>query len=249
MARAPLVTGENNAVDSQLLEDLVDANHILFNQSVLDAFGHVSVRHPQQPDRFLLSRNLAPALVTVEDIQTFDLDGNPIRDDRRVYLERFIHSEIYRARDDVASVVHSHSQSVVPFSVVKNATFKPVSHMCGFLDDGAAHFEIRDFAGEASDLLVRNRALGAALANALGGGHVVLMRGHGSTVVGPTLKHAVYRAIYTEVNARLLSEALRLGDPEYLSSGEARATMETNEGQLERPWALWKAAAQRALRS
>ena len=120
--------------------------------------------------------------------------------------------------------------------------------MGGFLGDGAARFEIRDFAGDASDLLVRNRALGVALAKSLGNRHVVLMRGHGSTVIGPTLKHAVYRAIYTEINARLLSEALRLGDVEYLSSGEARATMETNEGQLERPWALWKAAALQALR-
>ena len=242
------MTEDGNAVDPQLLADLVDANHILFNQGVLDAFGHVSVRHPRRPDRFLLSRNLAPALVAIDDIQTFDLDGNVVDDDRRVYLERFIHGEIYRARADVGAVVHSHSQSVVPFSVVKSATFRPLSHMGGFLGDGAARFEIRDFAGGASDLLVRNRALGAALAKSLGSNHVVLMRGHGSTVVGPTLKHAVYRAIYTEVNARLLSEALRLGEVDYLSSGEARATMETNEGQLERPWALWKAAAQHALR-
>jgi ribulose-5-phosphate 4-epimerase/fuculose-1-phosphate aldolase len=242
------VISDDNAVDPQLREDLVDANHILFDQGVLDAFGHVSVRHPRRPDRFLLSRNLAPALVAIDDIQTFDLDGNVVDDDRRVYLERFIHGEIYRARADVGAVVHSHSPSVVPFSVVKSATFRPLSHMGGFLGDGAARFEIRDFAGDASDLLVRNRALGAALAKSLGSHHVVLMRGHGSTVVGPTLKHAVYRAIYTEVNARLLSEALRLGSVEYLSTGEARATMETNEGQLERPWALWKAAAQRALR-
>ena len=242
------MTSDDNAVDSQLREDLVDANHILFNQGVLDAFGHVSVRHPRRSDRFLLSRNLAPALVAIDDIQTFDLDGNVVDDDRRVYLERFIHGEIYRARADVGAVVHSHSQSVVPFSVVKSAMFRPLSHMGGFLGDGAARFEIRDFAGDASDLLVRNRALGVALAKSLGNRHVVLMRGHGSTVIGPTLKHAVYRAIYTEINARLLSESLRLGDVEYLSSGEARATMETNEGQLERPWALWKAAALQALR-
>jgi len=232
----------------QLIEDLVDANHILFNERVLDAFGHVSVRHLHRNDRFLLARNMAPALVGREDIQTFDLDGNVIDDDRRVYLERFIHGEIYRARPDVAAVVHSHSASVVPFSVVKSAPFRPISHMCGFLGEGAAHFEIRDIAGESTDLLVRDKALGGALARALGEGNVVLMRGHGSTVVGATLKHAVYRAIYTEINARLLSEALRLGDVEYLSSAEARATMTTNEGQLERPWALWKSAARRTRR-
>ena len=117
--------------------------------------------------------------------------------------------------------------------------------MCGFLGDGAARFEIRDFAGDATDLLIRNGALGVALAKTLGSGNVVLMRGHGSTVVGPALKHAVYRAIYTEVNARLLTDALRLGVVEYLSTGEALATMTTNEALLERPWALWKEAANR----
>ena len=236
-------------VDPQALRDLVDANRILFDQRVLDAFGHVSMRHPRRPDRFLLSRNLAPALVTIDDIQTFDLDGNVVGDDRRVYLERFIHGELYRARADVMAVVHSHSPSVVPFSAVASVAFRPVSHMCGFLGGGAARFEIRDFAGDASDLLVRNSALGVALARTLGAGVVVLMRGHGSTVVGPSLKHAVYRAIYTEINARLLSEALRLGDVECLTPGEAQATMATNEEQLERPWALWKAAADRALRA
>ena len=232
------------AVDPQLLEDLVDANHILFNEGVVDAFGHVSVRHDKRPDRFLLARNMAPALVRAGDIQEFDFDGNLTDgDSRRVYLERFIHGEIYRARPDVAAVVHSHSPSVVPFSAVEGAKLRPISHMCGFLSDGPARFEIREFAGDATDLLIRDRALGVALANTLGNGNVVLMRGHGSTVVGPTLKHAVYRAIYTEVNARLLMNALHLGDVEYLSSGEAIATMKTNEGQLERPWAFWKEAA------
>jgi len=234
------------AVDARLLADLVDANHILFNEGVVDAFGHVSVRHDKQPDHFLLARNIAPALVRAGDIQEFDLDGNLADDDsRRVYLERFIHGEIYRARPDVAAVVHSHSPSVVPFSSVEGAPFRPISHMCGFLGTGAARFEIREVAGDATDLLIRNGVLGVALANTLGNGNVVLMRGHGSTVVGPTLKHAVYRAIYTEVNARLLTDALRLGDVEYLSAGEALATMKTNEGQLERPWALWKEAANR----
>ena len=232
------------SVDPQLLEDLVDANHILFNEGVVDAFGHVSVRHDKRPDRFLLARNMAPALVRADDVQEFDLDSNVTTDDtRRVYLERFIHGEIYRARPDVAAVVHSHSPAVVPFSAVEGAKFRPIAHMCGFLGDGAARFEIRDFAGDATDLLVRSGELGAALAKTLGSGNVVLMRGHGSTVVGPTLKHAVYRAIYTEVNARLLTDALRLGAVEYLSAGEALATMKTNEGQLERPWALWKEAA------
>jgi len=228
-------------VDPQLLQDLVDANHILFNEGVVDAFGHVSVRHDKRADRFLIARNMAPALVQADDIHEFDFDGNLTADDsRRVYLERFIHGEIYRARPDVAAVVHSHSVSVVPFGAVKTATLRPIFHMGGFLGDGAARFEIRDFAGDGTDLLVRDSHLGAALAKTLGNANAVLMRGHGSTVVGPTLKHAVYRAVYTEINARLLAAALRLGDVECLSPREAAAAMKTNEEQVERPWALWK---------
>jgi len=228
-----------------LLQDLVHANHILFNEGVLDAFGHVSVRHPERPERFLLARNMAPGLVGAEDIVEFDLDGTPIdADGRKVYLERFIHGEIYRARPDVMAVVHSHSASVVPFSVVKSTPLRPMCHMSGFLGEGAPIFEIRDVAGEATDLLITNAPLGESLAHSLGDNNVVLMRGHGATVTGPTLKQAVYRAIYVEVNARLQADALRLGPVEYLTREEASTAMETIEGQIERPWQLWKMRAQ-----
>ena len=234
-------------LDPSLLQDLADANHILFHQGVVDAFGHVSVRHPQHADRFLLARNMAPALVQAEDIMQFDLDGNALGgDERRPYLERFIHGEIYRARPDVMSVVHSHSASVVPFSVVKNAPLRPVCHMCGFLRNGPPIFEIREQFGHATDLLIRNREQGAALARALGDEHVVLMRGHGSTAVAHSLKMAVYRAIYTEVNAQLLRSASALGQVEYLTAEEADATMDMQESQIHRPWNLWKAAARAA---
>ncbi|MET1027028.1 MAG: class II aldolase/adducin family protein, partial [Dongiaceae bacterium] len=166
-------------------------------------------------------------------------------DGRRLYLERFIHGEIYRARPDVQAIVHSHSPSVVPFSVVKSLRFRPVCHMCGFLGEGAGIFEIRDVCGPASDLLIRDRHLGQALAEALGSANVILMRGHGSTVVGPSLKQAVYRAIYTEVNARLLAEALRLGPVELLTPEEAQAAL-LIETQIDRPWQFWKAAARAA---
>jgi HCOMODA/2-hydroxy-3-carboxy-muconic semialdehyde decarboxylase len=230
-----------------LLRDLVDANHILFDQQVVDAFGHVSVRHGRRPDRFLLARNMAPALVDVPDILEFDLDGAPLNaGGQRVYLERFIHGAIYRARPDVMAVVHSHSPAVVPYSVSRRTRLKPICHMSGFLGAGAPLFEIRDAVGDGSDLLVRNAELGAALARSLGAAHCVLMRGHGSTVVAPSLKLVVYRAIYAEVNARLQTQALALGEPEYLTPAEAAAAAETTEGQVERPWALWKAAAQRA---
>lgn len=226
------------------IEDLVDANHILFHQNVVDGFGHVSMRRPGRPDRFLLARSMAPALVRPADVIEFNLDAEPVAPDgRTTYLERFIHGEIYRARPDVHAVVHSHSLSVIPFGVVRGVALRPISHMCGFLGEGAPVFEIRDAAGEASDLLVRNRELGAALARSLGGAAIVLMRGHGSTVVGPSLRVAVFRAVYTEIGARLLTEALRLGSPTFLTPGEASATAEANEGQINRAWDLWRAQA------
>jgi HCOMODA/2-hydroxy-3-carboxy-muconic semialdehyde decarboxylase len=209
---------------------------------VVDAFGHVSVRHSLHPDRFLLARNMAPALVTEDDIVEFDLDGTPLNgEERRIYLERFIHGEIFRARPDVMAVVHSHSACVVPFSIVKSAEFRPVCHMCGFLGHGAARFEIRDCSSTATDLLIRDRRLGVALAQSLGAANVVLMRGHGSTVVAPTLKQVVYRAVYTEVNARLLGQARLLGEVEFLSPEEADAALAV-EKEVERPWNFWKQA-------
>jgi len=232
------------AVDPALLDDLVAANHILVDEGVLDAFGHVSVRHPGAPDRFLLARNMAPGQVRREDILQFALDGTPLdAGDRRVYLERFIHGSIYRARPDVVAVVHSHSPSVVPFSVSRKARLRPVCHMSGFLGAGAPLFEIRETAGDATDLLVSDDRLGRALADSLGSASFVLMRGHGSTTVAPSLKLVVYRAVYAEVNAKLQIQALQLGDPEYLTPGEAATATANVEGQVERPWALWKEAA------
>src|ERR1700742_1124037 len=160
--------------DSALLDDLVVANHILFDQGVVDAFGHVSVRHDKHSDRYLLARNMAPAEVTGDDIIEFDLDSVPVNGDARaVYLERFIHGEIYRRRPDVMAVVHSHSPPVVPFSVVPNIKLRPVCHMSGFLGQGVPTFEIRDVAGEGSDLLIRSRELGAVLAQSLGSALIV----------------------------------------------------------------------------
>ncbi len=231
-----------------LIDDLVDANRILFHQGIVDAFGHVSARHPLRADRFLLARNVAPGLVSAADILEYDVaSGEPVAaDPPRQYLERPIHSEIYLARPDVMAVVHNHSPAVLPFSVVKGAVLKPVCHMCGFLGEGPAVFEIRDHAGAASDLLIRSRELGAALARTLGEGRVVLMRGHGCTIVAESLRVAIYRAVYTELNARLLLQALPLGTVQYLTPAEADATRITNEGQVERPWNLWRQFARQA---
>ena len=230
-------------VDASVIDDLVVANHILFDQGIVDAFGHVSVRHPKRPDRFLLARNRAPGIVTTEDIIEFELDGTAVSDNRRPYLERFIHGEIFRARPDVMAVVHSHSPSIVPFSVVPTAPFRAVCHMCGFLGTGVSRFEIRECGSDATDLLIRSQELGAALARSLGSSNAVLMRGHGSTVVAPDLQRAVYRAVYAEVNAKLLLDAMRLGPVTYLTDAEAESCMISTEGQVHRPWEMWKAAA------
>lgn len=233
--------------DAGLLRDLVDANHILCHKRIVDAFGHVSVRHDKDPARFLLARNLAPGLVTADDILEFGLDGEPISSDPpRLYLERYIHSEIYRARPDVMAVVHNHSPAVVPFGIAQGARLRPAFHMAGFLGGGPPVFEIRDVAGRGSDLLIRDRDLGAALASALGAEPVVLMRGHGCTVVAESLRLAVYRSVYTEVNARLLLDATPLGPLEVLTAAEAEATRRTNEAQVDRPWDLWRREAQQA---
>ena len=233
---------------SLAIRELVDANHILFNQGVVDGFGHVSVRHPTFPDRFLLARSMAPGLVTEKDVLAFDLEGAPVeKAGPAVYLERFIHSEIYRTRPDVVAVIHSHSPSVVPFSAVTGTKLRPIFHMCGFLGSGTPVFEIRDFAGLSSDLLISDKRLGAALAQSLGSGPAVLMRGHGSTVVGSSLRQTVFRAVYTEVGARLQTEAMKLGPVTYLTEGEAVATTNTNNTQIDRAWFLWLKAARSEL--
>jgi ribulose-5-phosphate 4-epimerase/fuculose-1-phosphate aldolase len=231
--------------DSELLDDLVAANRIPAQEGVLDGFGHVSARQPAVPERFLLARSMAPALVTADDIMEFDLDGKPVdARGRTAYLERFIHSEIYRANPEVQAVVHSHSPAVIPFGVV-NVPLRPIFHLGGFLGAGAPVFEIRDAGGPATDMLIRNPALGAALAATLGSAPVALMRGHGDVVVGRSIREAVFRAVYTEVNARLASEALRLGGGQavFLNAEEAKMAAETNSAQIGRPWELWKAKA------
>jgi ribulose-5-phosphate 4-epimerase/fuculose-1-phosphate aldolase len=223
-----------------LREELATANRILFRQGVVDAFGHVSARHPESPDRYLLSRNMAPALVTAGDIIMFELDGTPVNDSRPVYLERFIHGEIYRLRPDVMSVVHSHSPAVLPFSVTRNVRLRPISHMGGFLPAQTPVFEIRLAAGDETDLLIRNSELGEALAQDLGCHSVVLMRGHGLTVVGESLRQAVFRAVYTELNARVQAEAMRLDEVIFLTEREAAAAALANDGQIARAWDFWK---------
>jgi ribulose-5-phosphate 4-epimerase/fuculose-1-phosphate aldolase len=227
--------------DPSLLSDLATANRILFDQHVVDAFGHVSVRHDKRPDRFLLARSMAPALVTAADILTFDLDGKALAGGgRAVYLERFIHSAIYRARPDVGAIVHSHSHAVIPFGVARAHRLRALFHMGGFIGTGTPVFDIRDCAGDGTDLLISSGALGQALAQSLGHNDVVLMRGHGVTTTGPTLHEAVFRGVYVDVNARLQLQAIALGAVNYLTEAESRAAAATNAGQIGRAWELWK---------
>ena len=230
-------------VEPALIEDLVAASRILVDQGVLDAFGHVSVRHPSDPSRFLMSRSLAPALVTAEDFVEHDLDGRGIdANGRSLFLERFIHAEIYRARPDVKAVVHSHSPSVIPFSVVKRP-MKAMYHNAAFLAQGVPIFDIRKHFGM-TNMLVSSSQIGRTLAADLGDKPVVLMRGHGSVAVGPSLPLAVFRAVYTEVNAKLQAQALSIGGPvTFLEAEEGAKADLTNEQVVGRPWELWKRKA------
>jgi ribulose-5-phosphate 4-epimerase/fuculose-1-phosphate aldolase len=236
------------AADPALIEDLVAANRILYDQGVVDGFGHVSVRHDKRSDHFLLARSMAPGLVTAADIMVFDPEGEAVDPQgRTVYLERFIHSEIYKAQPQVTAVVHSHSPAVIPFSVT-NVALRPIFHLSSFLALGTPVFEIREAGGPATDMLIRTPELGAALARRLDRAPVALMRGHGDVVVGASVREVVFRAIYTEVNARLEIEALRLGQGQvaFLNDAEAAKATTTNAGVVGRAWELWKAQALRA---
>ena len=226
-----------------LLDDLVAASRVLALHEVLDAYGHVSARSDRRPERFIMSRSLAPALVSAADLMELGADSEPLPGDtRRGFIERYIHGEIYRARPEVMAVVHSHSASVIPFGVTRTK-LRPVYHMGSFLWSGAPVFDIRRTRTE-NDLLIRDRPLGKALAGALGGCNCVLMRGHGMTVVGASVPEAVFRAIYTEMNARLQLQASVLEGPiEFLSDEEGRRATAANRGTLERPWELWKKQA------
>jgi len=227
-------------VDAALLEDMVIGSRILADFGVLDGFGHVSARHPTNPNHFLMARSLAPALVTAEDIMEFDLEGNAVdARGRTVFLERFIHSEIYKARPDVMGVVHTHSPGVIPFSVTKTP-LRAMFHNPSFLAAGVPVWDIRKDFGE-TNMLVSDSALGKSLAQTLGDKSVVLMRGHGDVTVGPSVKMAVFRAYYTDVNARLQSQAIALGgEVNYLTQGEGEKADKTNFIVLDRIWSLWK---------
>ena len=228
-------------VDPALLEDIVVGSRILADFGVVDGFGHVSARSPTNPNHFLMSRSLAPALVTADDIMEFDLDGNAVdARGRKVFLERFIHAEIYRARPDVMSVLFTPiRRASFRFSVSK-VPLRAMFHNPSFLAVGVPVWDIRNDFGE-TNMLVSNSAIGKSLAAALGDKPVVLMRGHGDVTVGPSVKMAVFRAYYTDVDAKLQAQALALGsEPNYLTPGEGVKADQTNFAVIDRIWNLWR---------
>jgi len=228
-------------MDQEQLEDLVAANRILAEHGVIDAYGHVSVRSPDDPKRFFIARAIAPETVQAEDIMEYDLDAQPLdARGRDSVSERFIHSEIYRARPDVMSVVHNHSPSVIPFSVT-GVRMRALFHMASFIGDGLPVFEIRKVK-KGSDLLVRDPKLGAALAKSLGKQAAALMRGHGSVTVGENLQRAVGRSVYLEMSAKMQMQALLLSKPiRYLDAGEVKASAPVQD--YKRAWPLWREKA------
>ncbi len=229
-------------VAADLIADLAAASRILAERGVVDGFGHVSLRHPAAPGRYLMARSLAPASVTPDDIVEYDLESNAINANGRAsFLERFIHGEIYKVRPDIQSIVHSHSSSVIPFGLV-GVPLQAMFHTAAFIAAGVPVFDIREKFG-ATDLLVGNREKGAALASVMDGKDIVLMRAHGSVACGPTLQTAVFRAVYTEVNARIQHWTMAL------AGGAAMAALDAEEGLLAdainqtagiRAWELWR---------
>ena len=229
-----------NGRDAALIDDLVTANHILANEGILDGYGHVSVRDPRNPNHYFLSRSLAPGLVTAADIIEYDLDSNPLGDTRQSYRERFIHGEIYKVRPDVMAIVHDHSPAVIPFSV-SSVPLRAVAHMAAFIGTGVPVFEIRAVDGM-TDMLVSDAKRGQALAKVLADHPAALMRGHGAVITGASVKEAVGRAYYLDLDARLQEQAMLLGGKvTYFEAEEAKKT--APQDGFVRAWDVWKRKA------
>jgi len=223
------------------LDELVLANHILYDQGALDGYGHISVRNPSNPQTFFIARSVAPSVVKLDDILEVDMGGKVLNDDKRTaYGERFIHSGILNANPTINSVIHGHAASTLPFGVT-GTTLKPIYHMSAFLGEGAPIFEIRDFAKPSpdTDMFVSNPDLGAGLAKVMGNGNFVLMRGHGYAASAENIRKAVFRAIYAVQNASIQAEAMKMGKTQYLTLKEAEISKATIEKTINRPWELW----------
>lgn len=221
------------------LEELVTSNRILAREGVVDSFGHVSARHPDRPDRYLLSRARAPDCIEVDDIMEFTLEGDAVDPKgRKPYLERFIHGALYEARPDVHAVVHNHSPSVIPFGVT-GTKLKPLLHMCASIGHDVPLWDSNDRFGDTA-LLVENMEMGRDMAKSVASGRTALMRGHGAVVVGQTLRHAVFISIYLELAAKLQMQAMPLGGVKYLTDGEVdKVINRTGPYTIDRAWENW----------
>jgi ribulose-5-phosphate 4-epimerase/fuculose-1-phosphate aldolase len=226
-----------------IVEDIVAANRILAAEGIVDAFGHVSARHPEKADRFLLSRAKPPELVEAADILEFTLDGSPVDPaGGKPYTERFIHAALYQVRPDIRSAVHSHSRGPIPFSIT-GEKLRPVLHSCVTMGTEVPVWDPQTNFGD-TDMLVSDISMGHDLARAVGEGNCVLMRGHGSTVVGKSVREAVYTAIYLDANAELQFKAARMGKITFLSPGEIeKASARLSKGKpgegYDRSWENW----------
>jgi HCOMODA/2-hydroxy-3-carboxy-muconic semialdehyde decarboxylase len=232
--------------DPKLIEDLVVANRILADQGLLDGWGHVSVRHNKDPNRYFMARGVAAQLVTPQDILEFDLDSRPVDTHglpmSALFTERYIHGEIYKRRPDVVAVVHTHAPALIPFGVTK-VPLQPMYHRSAFIAFGIPVFEIRERAGM-TDMLIRNATLGRNLAEALGDRPAILMRGHGAAITGPSLPRVVGRTIFLALNATLQADAMRMNAPiTYMDIEEARKIEEREGHGLARTWEGWKQKA------
>ncbi len=226
-----------------LLSDLVTANHILANENVLDSFGHVSIRHPDRPDRFIMSRARAPQRCELNDLMEFTLDGQvmgPTPAPGKPYSERFIHGALYEARPEVNAVVHNHSVSVIPFSVVKGAKLRPLMHMAGPIGDDINVWDSSTKFGD-TNLLVTSMEMARDMAKTVGPRTVSLLRGHGCVVTALSLREVVFTSIYLEINAGIQMKALSIGNEvQFLTPGEVSIITKGRSGfTFERGWENW----------
>jgi HCOMODA/2-hydroxy-3-carboxy-muconic semialdehyde decarboxylase len=232
------------APDPALLEDIVTANRILSDQGIIDAYGHISARDPLRPGHYWISRSMAPALVTGTDIIACDLDNNPVRTgETRLFFERVIHGEIYKARPDVMAILHNHAPSLIPFCN-SDTRLRPMVGSAAFLGEGAPVFDIRSVDDE-GDLNICNVAQARGLAQALGPHCLVLLRGHGAVFAGDSIRQVVRRAVIAESNARQQMQAAMLGPVHFLTASEIAFAKRSKPKDPDRAWQLWK---QRAMR-
>jgi ribulose-5-phosphate 4-epimerase/fuculose-1-phosphate aldolase len=235
-----------NKIDA-IMDDLVIANRILAREDVVDAYGHVSIRHPDKPNHFFLARSLAPEMVTRDDIVEFGMDGQPVKDEKRpLYLERFIHAGILEARPDVMAVVHAHAEDILPFGIATDTPLRPVIHAGSFI---GAHVPVWDIAEKFGDtnVLVSNMDQARDLAKKLAGNNVALMSGHGFASASKSLIEVVRMSVYLPRNARILQNAKVLGGKiRYLSQGEIDARNKGYSPYSTETWRTWEYWANKA---